>query len=46
MENLSMSNMERLLQFQHAYEIAMREGYDRDDERHPSNWCRPCIDSN
>lgn len=43
MDNLSISNIEKLVQFQQAYEIAymraISEGYDSDDERHPSNWC-------
>ena len=47
MDNISISNIEKLVQFQQAYEvastIAMIEGYDSDDERHPSNWCQPCI---
>tara|TARA_Y100000994_G_C15398636_1_gene320722 strand:+ start:166 stop:327 length:162 start_codon:yes stop_codon:yes gene_type:complete len=47
MDNLSISNIEKLIQFQQAYEVAstraMIEGYDSDDDRHPNNWCRPCI---
>lgn len=43
----SISNIERHIRFQEAYDAAYKraitEGYDSDDERHPNNWCRPCI---
>lgn len=42
--NLSISYIMRLEKFQQAYARAIEEGYDSDDERHPSNWCQPCIE--